>query len=100
MQRMGIQQQEIEAIEVIIRCADKDIIIAKPTVAKVNMMGEETWQISGQSREQAKSVTPDIKEEDIQTVMQQAKVSHEQALAAIKEAKGNMAEAILTLTQN
>lgn len=98
MQRMGIQQQEIPAVEVIIRCADKDIIISKPNVAKVNMMGEETWQITGPSREQAKNTTPDIKEEDIQTVMQQTGATKEKALEAIKAAKGDLAEAILALS--
>ena len=98
MQRMGIQQQEISAVEVVIRCADKDIIISKPNVAKVNMMGEITWQITGQFHEQAKNTTPDIKEEDIQTVIQQSGASREKALEAIKEAKGDLAEAIILLS--
>ena len=97
MQRMGIQQQEVDAKEVIIRCADKDIIIANPNVAKVNMMGQETWQITGNAVEQSRSSEPDIKEEDIQTVMQQTNTSHDEALAAIKAAKGDLAQAIINL---
>ena len=99
MQRMGIQQQEIDASEVIIRCADKDIIISNPQVAKVNMMGQDSWQISGNAVEKARSSEPEIKEEDVQTVMQQANVSREKALEAIKAAKGDLAEAILSLSQ-
>lgn len=98
MQRMGIQQQEIHAQEVIIRCEDKDIVISQPAVAKVNMMGEETWQITGKAHEKARSSEPEIKEEDIQTVMQQANVNKEKALEAIKKVKGDLAEAILLLT--
>ena len=97
MQRMGIQQQELEALEVIIRCPDKDIIISNPQVAKVNMMGQESWQITGAAQERARSSEPDIKEEDIKTVMEQANVSHDKALAAIKAAKGDLAQAILGL---
>ena len=97
MQRMGIQQQEIEAKEVIIRCSDKDIIIQDPHVAKVNMMGQETWQVSGKSVEQVRSSEPDIKEEDIQTVMSQAGVSRDKALEAIKAANGDLAQAIINL---
>ncbi len=97
MQRMGIQQQEVDAKEVIIRCEDKDIIIQNPQVAKVNMMGQINWQISGTAVEQARSSVPDIKEEDIQTVMQQAGASHDKALEAIKAAKGDLAQAILNL---
>ncbi len=97
MQRFGIQQQEVEAHEVIIRCPGKDIIIEKPQVAKVNLMGQETWQIIGNAIEKSCSSEPEIKEEDIQTVMQQAGVSKEKALEAIKEAKGDLAQAILNL---
>jgi len=97
MQRMGIQQQEVDAKEVIIRCQDKDIIIQNPQVAKVNMMGQETWQITGSAVEQARSSEPDIKEEDIQTVMQQTGASHDKALKAIKDAKGDLAQAIINL---
>lgn len=99
MQRMGIQQQDVAASEVIIRCQDKDIVIENPQVAKVNMMGQETWQITGKAIEKARTSEPDIKEEDIQTVMQQANVSKDEALAAIKEAKGDLAQAILNLSQ-
>jgi len=97
MQRMGIQQQEIDAQEVIIRCPDKEIIISNPQVAKVNMMGQESYQITGSAEERARSTEPDIKEEDIQTVMQQTNASHDKALAAIKASKGDLAEAILSL---
>ncbi|HLF54783.1 MAG TPA: nascent polypeptide-associated complex protein [Candidatus Nanoarchaeia archaeon] len=99
MQRMGIQQQDIEATEVIIRCQDKDIVITNPQVAKVNMMGQETWQITGTPTEQKRTTEPDIKEEDIQTVMQQTGKSHDEALKAINEAKGDLAQAILNLSQ-
>lgn len=99
MQRMGIQQQEIDAVEVIIRCQDKEIVIPNPQVAKVNMMGQESWQISGQAQERALSSEPDIKDEDVQTVMEQTNASKEDALNAIKQAKGDLAQAILTLSQ-
>ena len=37
MKRMGIPQQEIDATEVIIRTAEKEIVIKDPSVSKVNM---------------------------------------------------------------
>lgn len=97
MQRMGIQQQEVEASEVIIRCPDKDIIIQNPQVAKVNMMGQETWQITGPATEQPRTTEPEIKEEDIKTVMEQTGASRDKALAAIKASNGDLAQAILNL---
>ena len=35
MKKMGIQQEEIDAVEVIIRLEDRDIIITEPQVSKV-----------------------------------------------------------------
>lgn len=99
MQRMGMQQQEVEAQEVIIRCEEKDIVIQNPQVAKVNMMGQETWQVSGTATERARSSEPDIKEDDVKTVMEQTGASKEDAMAAIKAAKGDLAQAILELSQ-
>lgn len=99
MQRMGIQQQDVNAVEVIIRCEDKDIVIAEPQVAKVNMMGQETWQVTGAAVEKPRSSEPDIKEEDVQTVMEQTGASKDAAQEAIKAAKGDLAEAILKLSQ-
>ncbi len=100
MKKMGMKQVDIEAQEVIIRCADKDIIITDPQVAKVDMMGQESWQISGNAHEQEKSTEAEIKDEDIETVVAQTKATKEEALEAIKEAKGDLAQAILNLTQN
>lgn len=97
MRKMGIQQTEINATEVIIKTADKEIIITNPSVAKVNMMGQETFQISGEINERNRSASPDISEEDIKTVMEQANVSHAAAKQALAEAHGDLAEAILNL---
>ena len=42
MKRMGIQQVEIPANQVIIRCDNKEIIIHNPQVSNVNLMGQQT----------------------------------------------------------
>ena len=97
MKRLGIQQEEIEATEVVIKCADKEIIISNPNVAKVNMMGQETFQVSGEITEKELSTEPTISEEDIKTVMETAKCTKEQAEEAIKKHKGDLAAAILEL---
>lgn len=95
MRRMGIQQQDIDAVEVIIKTADKIITIKNPHVAKVNAMGQESFQISGVVEEKSVDATPEITEEDIKTVMDQAHVSMEKAKAAIEKNNGDLAQAIL-----
>ena len=94
MQRMGIQQEEIDADEVIIRCKDKDLIISNPQVAKVNMMGQESLQITGDIEERAR-----ITEDDIKTIMDQANCSREEAKKALEKNNYDLAAAIISLKE-
>jgi nascent polypeptide-associated complex subunit alpha len=100
MKQMGIQQSEMPAREVIIRMDDKEIIIKNPSVSKVNMMGQETFQISGEIEERSLETRPEINEDDVKTVMDQANVSKEEARKAIEESKGDLAEAIMKITES
>lgn len=94
MKRLGIKQEEIDAELVIIKTADKDLVIKNPHVSKVNMMGRETIQVVGDVSEIKKS---NVKEDDIAIVVEQTDCSKEEALAALEESGGNLAEAILKL---
>ena len=97
MKKMGIQQVDIPATQVIIKTEDKEIIVDNPSVAKVNMMGQQTFQISGEISEKELSTEPEISEDDIKTVMEQADVDEGTAKQAIADAKGDLAKAILSL---
>ena len=97
MKRMGIQQVELDAKEVIIRTADKELIFKDPKVSKVNMMGQKTYQIIGEPVEKELSTEPEISEEDINMVMDQTGADHDKALEAIEKNKGDLAAAILEL---
>lgn len=93
MKKMGIQSQEIPADEVIIRTQDKDIVIANPQVSKVNMMGQDSFQISGEVSERSREK---FSQEDVKMVAEQAGVSEEEARTSL-EATGDIAESILKL---
>ena len=97
MKRMGIKQEEIDATEVIIKTNDKDLIIRNPQVSKVNMMGHETLQISGEIEELEKDTKVEVKEEDVETVVSQTNCSEDEAKSALEKSNGNLAEAILEL---
>lgn len=99
LKRMGIAQVDIPATEVIIRCEDKDIIIKEPNVIKVNMMGQETYQVVGKAIEHAKETTPDISPADIATVVEQTGASEDTARKAITRHKGDLAAAIIELKE-
>ena len=110
MQRMGIQQEDIDAEQVIIVCSDRKIIIDNPSVQRVNMMGQKSYQISGEENivevsgdEDSQTIGEvsadvEITDDDISTVAAQAQVSEGDARKALEETGGNIAEAILSLT--
>ena len=89
--KMGIQSVQIEAEEVIIRTEDKDIVIRNPSVAKVNMMGQDTFQISGDIEEQDRG---DSSDDDADMVAEKTGVTMEEARAALQRF-GGIAEAIV-----
>jgi len=60
-------------------------------------MGQDTYQIVGEVREELRDSAPEIDEEDIETVMSQTDASREEVLDAINDADGDLAQAILTL---
>ena len=97
MKRLGIKQEEIAANEVIIKTGDKEIVISNPHVSKVNMMGQETFQIMGQVEERSVSSEPEINEDDIKTVASQTGVTEEEAKEAILDNDGDLAKAIISL---
>jgi len=106
MQRMGLNMGEVpDAQEVIIKTGSKEIIIENPSVAIVEMQGQKIFQITGEKIiEKAATTTtmekkPTIPDEDVQLVAQQAKVSVEQARAALEQTNGDLAQAILFLSQ-
>ena len=97
MKRLGIKQDEICANEVIIKCSDNDIVIKNPHVAKIEMLGNTTFQISGEITIAPKSNETEIGEEDIQTVISQTNCAREDAIKVLKQVNGNIAEAILKI---
>ncbi len=94
MKKLGMKQEEIPAEQVIIKCSDKELIIQNPQVMKVNMMGQDSLQITGDIQERELKT---YSEEDIKTVIQQTDCSEQEAIEALKETQGDLAEAILKL---
>tara|TARA_Y100000310_G_scaffold221992_1_gene223642 strand:+ start:172 stop:510 length:339 start_codon:yes stop_codon:yes gene_type:complete len=99
MKQMGIRQEEINATEVIIKVDGKELVIPNPQVSKVNMMGQETFQIVGEVHERQISSTPEISEDDIQMVADQTGKDKNVAKKALEESNGDLAEAILKLKE-
>jgi len=100
MRRMGLNMSPLEVEEVILKTKDKEIIIQNPEVAVLEVQKQKIFQITGgeiSERERKRKAT--IPEEDIQLVAQQAGVSLDRAKAALEETNGDLAQAILLLSQ-
>ena len=96
MKQMGIAQEEIPASRVIIEKSDNSkIIIEEPSVTKIKMQGQETFQILGDIREETSE--PEISEDDIKTIVEKTNCTEEQAKETL-EKTGDLAEAILELS--
>ena len=96
MKQMGIKQEEIDALRVIIECSDKKIVIEPANVQKIVMQGQETWQVSGESREE--NLEGGISEDDVSLVAEKTGKNNEDALKALEDSGGDIAEAILKLS--
>ncbi|MBP1910524.1 nascent polypeptide-associated complex protein [Methanolobus bombayensis] len=97
MKQMGINITEIDDVEqVIIRTADKDIVFNDANVSIMNAQGVDTYQVVGTPEEVAREL--EIPDDDVRMVAEQAGVSEEQAREALKNANGDLAEAILALS--
>ena len=95
MKQMGISQDEIDAVRVIIEKTDgKKIIVEPASVQKISMQGQETFQVAGEISEEEEIFS----EEDIKTVMEKTGCSEDKAKEVLESVNGDLAEAILELS--
>lgn len=99
MKQMGMQMVEIEASEVVIKCADKEIVISKPQISKVKAMGQETFQIVGEISERSLAIAEKFTDADVKMVAEQAEVSLDDARVALEDTDGDIAEAIMKVQE-
>ena len=92
---MGIEMEEVDAEEVIIKTSTEELIFKNPTVTKISAKGVETFQVVGEYEVVKKK--PEISDEDVKLIMEQANVSEEEARKALEEAEGDLAEALIRL---
>jgi len=98
MKRMGIKVEDIDANIVVIHGPDKEIIIEDPEVSKTVIQGQEMYNImGGRVKEEEVEAKVDIEDDDVKMVAEQAGVSEDDARAALEEAGGDLAAAIMKL---
>jgi len=126
MKKLGIDVRDVEGVqEVLVRTAAKDYVFTKASVSVMKAQGVETWQISGKPQvvertagtpalakptaavpapsapapAPAASAAVDISQADVALVMKETGRSQAESRAALEATGGDLAEAILKLTQ-
>jgi nascent polypeptide-associated complex subunit alpha len=110
MRRMGVSTEEMKGVqEVVIRLANEELVIENPEVTVVTMQGVKTYQVAGETKSQPRGTHAVVgteqkapppaayTEEDVELVMGQAGVDRDAAVAALVEAHGEPAEAIMKI---
>ncbi len=97
MKQMGMDQEEIDASKVIIEQEDGKIIIDNPSVVKISMQGQDTFQISGEISEETPSLSFS-EENDIKIIIEKTGCTEEQAKETLEQT-GDLAETILKLSE-
>jgi nascent polypeptide-associated complex subunit alpha len=99
LDKMGLDMKEMPNVEeVVIKTDTKEFYVIKPQVIEMKGKDSTIYQVVATDIEEKQREVPTFKEEDIVLVMQQANVSREKAIVALTESKGDMAQAILSLT--
>lgn len=99
LDKMGLDMKTVDNVEeVIIKTDKKELYLVKPQVIEMKGKDSTIFQVVAADIEEKQREIPSFKEEDIILVMQQANVSREKAISALTESKGDMAQAILSLT--
>ena len=97
MKQMGIAQEEIPASRIIIEKRDGNkLVIEDPSVLKIKMQGQTSFQITGEEKEEQAEIG--ISEEDINTVVEKTGCTKEQAKDSLEKTK-DLAESILELSE-
>ena len=96
MRQMGVKLKELEGVrEVVIKLVDREIVLPNAQVTLTEMAGQRSYQVSGEEFERKPEFEPSA--EDVELVAEQAGVEREAAERALKETKGDIAEAIVKL---
>ncbi len=93
LKKMMKDMENIPAERVIIE-GPKKIVIENPQVVKINMMGQETFQIIGEAHEVEDKL---YSEEDVNMIMEQTGRSEEEIVKTLEKNEGDIAKTILEL---
>ncbi|HZD43392.1 MAG TPA: nascent polypeptide-associated complex protein [Methanomicrobiales archaeon] len=100
MKQMGMEMESLEGVQKIVIYTEKgNYIFDSPDVVAMTMQGVTTYQVSGEPP-QFEPAEVEIPDEDVNLVKLQTGATEEDVKATLRETKGDIAEAILRLSQH
>jgi|GEM_PF-802354 len=100
MKQMGIKNEPVDALKVIVEKADGSKIVVEPAqVILVEMQGQKSLQVSGTFTETSGN-PEDAAPSDLDLIMDETGCTKDEAEKALDEAGGDLAEAILKLKKD
>jgi len=101
MKKMGISQTSLPVRKVVFEMDDGNLVIEEPSVIKIMMQGQESYQVSGEAQEVEGGGLMDegelFSEEDVAMVVEKSGKSRDDVVGALEESGGDIAEAIIAL---
>jgi len=112
MKQMGIDMQELDAQEVIIRTPDEELVFTDADVQRMDAQGQQTYTIVGEPESRApgeggaseaddaaaeSSDDSGVEDGDVEIVAQRAGASEDEAREALEATDGDLAAAIARL---
>ncbi|OYT29657.1 nascent polypeptide-associated complex protein [Thermoplasmatales archaeon ex4572_165] len=98
MRKLGINVKDVKNVEkVIIQTDTKEYVFSDAEVTIMNAQGQKTFQIVGNPV--INSRKEEIPNDDINLIVDQTGKTFEEAKEALEKTQGDIAEAILLLTQ-
>ena len=94
MKQMGIKNDDIPASKVTIETDGKTLVFDHPQVQLMEVQGQKTYTVIGTPKEESS-----IPEDDITMVAEQASVSKEDDKNELEKTNGDLAEAIVNLSE-
>lgn len=96
MKKMGISQTQLPVKKVIFEMADGNLVIEDPSVIRIMMQGQESYQVTGEAVEESAEA---FSEEDVEMVVSQTGKAIKEVKEALENADGDIAEAIIALKE-
>jgi len=94
MKKMGISQVNLPVKRVVFEMEDSNLVIEEPSVTKVSMQGQISYQVVGDAVEES---VESFNDEDVAMVVEKSGKSEDEVRVALEESGGDIAEAIVGL---